>query len=129
MNVLEHIEDDEASLAHFFSILPSGGRVVLIVPALSPLYGTIDQALGHHRRYERDEIVHKLQRAGFLIEQTRFFNAPGILGWYLNSRLLKRRSVPHFQAQVNDFLVPLLRLEKHYRLPWGMSLLAVGRKT
>ena len=129
VNVLEHIEDDEASLAHFFSILPSGGRVVLIVPALSPLYGTIDQALGHHRRYERDEIVHKLQRAGFLIEQTRFFNAPGILGWYLNSRLLKRRSVPHFQAQVNDFLVPLLRLEKHYRLPWGMSLLAVGRKT
>ena len=129
VNVLEHIEDDEASIEHFFSILPSGGRVVLIVPALSPLYGTIDRAIGHYRRYERDEIVCKLQRAGFQIEKTRFFNALGILGWYLNSRVLKRRSVPYFQARINDFLVPLLRLEKYCCLPWGMSLLAIGRKT
>ena len=129
VNVLEHVEDDEASLQHFFSLLPSGGRVVLIVPALSRLYGTIDQAIGHYRRYEHTDIVHKLQRAGFQVEKTRFFNVLGIPGWYLNSRVLKRQSVPRFQARVNDFLVPLLRFEKHCSLPWGMSLLAVGRKT
>jgi len=128
LNVLEHIEDDEATLQHFFSILPSGGRVVLIVPALKPLYGTIDQAISHYRRYEQTEIAQKLRQAGFHVEKTQFFNTLGILGWYLNSRVFKRQSVPRFQARVNDFLVPLLRLEKYCQPPWGMSLLAVGEK-
>jgi hypothetical protein len=125
---LEHIEDDEATLQHFFSILPSGGRVVLIIPALKPLYGTIDKVIGHYRRYEQAEIEEKLRTAGFQIEKMQFFNTLGIPGWYLNSRILKRQSVPRFQARVNDFLVPLLRLEKYYQPPWGMSLLAVGKK-
>ena len=128
LNVLEHIEDDEATLQHFFSILPSGGRVVLIVPALKLLYGTIDQAISHYRRYEHTDIVQKLQRAGFQVEKTQFFNVLGILGWYLNSCVFKRQSVPRFQARVNDFLVPLLRLEQYCQPPWGMSLLAVGKK-
>ena len=35
LNVLEHIKDDEAVLNHFSQLLPPGGRVVIIVPALS----------------------------------------------------------------------------------------------
>ena len=62
------------------------------------------------------------------MKQTRFFNVLGTLGWDLNARLLKRKTVPGFQSRVNDWLVPLLRLEKYMRLPWGMSLLAVGWK-
>ena len=62
------------------------------------------------------------------VEKSRFFNSLGIPGWYLNACVLKRKSVPGFQARLNDWLVPLLRLEKHVKLPWGMSLLAVGRK-
>jgi SAM-dependent methyltransferase len=129
LNVLEHIEDDEKVLDHFFHLLPSDGRVVLIVPALKSLYGEIDKAIGHHRRYEKNEIIEKLKRAGFGVEEAKFFNLIGIPGWYLNSCLLKRKAVPGFQVRLNDFLVPLLRLEKNLALPWGMSLLAVGRKS
>ena len=128
LNVLEHIEDDQRTIDQFYSLLPVGGRVVLIVPALRPLYGAIDRAIGHHRRYERAEIGHKLRQAGFQVEELRFFNTLGIAGWYLNSCVFKRQTVPSFQARINDFLVPLLRFEKHLQLPWGMSLLAVGRK-
>jgi SAM-dependent methyltransferase len=128
LNVLEHIADDEAVLSQFSQLLPSGGRVVLIVPALMKLYGAIDQAIGHYRRYEKGEIVAKFERAGFRVEETRFLNLLGLPGWYLNSCLLKRKIVPGLQARLNDFLVPLLRLEKYFTLPWGMSLLAVGRK-
>jgi glycosyltransferase involved in cell wall biosynthesis len=127
-NVLEHIEEDEAVLSRFAQSLPSGGRVVLILPALQSLYGEIDKAIHHYRRYERDEIVTKLERAGFTVETTKFFNLAGVPGWYLNSRILKRRSVPGMQARLNSLLVPLLRLEKNFTLPWGMSLLAVGQK-
>lgn len=128
-NVLEHIEDDEAVLARFAQSLPSGGRVVLIIPALKRLYGEIDRAIHHYRRYDKEEIVTKLERAGFAVETTKFFNIAGVPGWYLNSCILKRKTVPGIQIRLNSLLVPLLRLEKHWSLPWGMSLLAVGRKS
>jgi glycosyltransferase involved in cell wall biosynthesis len=128
LNVLEHIQHDEAVLRHFFHLLPSGGRVVLIVPALRGLYGEIDEAIGHYRRYEKPEIVEKLKQAGFALEEVRFFNFLGMLAWYVNFCLLKRRTIPGLQACLHDFLVPVLCVEKHFSLPWGMSLLAVGRK-
>ncbi len=127
-NVLEHIDDDEAALTRFAQSLPSGGRVVLIIPALKGLYGAIDKAIHHYRRYDRAEIIEKLERAGLRVETTKFFNLAGVPGWYLNSCLLKRTTVPGLQARLNSLLVPLLRLEKHVSLPWGMSLLAVGQK-
>jgi len=128
-NVLEHIENDEATLAHFAQLLPAGGRVVLIVPAVKRLYGEIDKAIHHYRRYDKNEIIAKLERAGFAVEETRFMNLLGLPGWYLNSCLLKRKTVPGLQARLNGFLVPLLRFEKQFSLPWGMSLLAVGKKS
>lgn len=128
LNVLEHLKEDEAALERFSALLSPGARVVLILPALKRLYGELDKAIAHYRRYEKAEIEEKLRRAGFQVEETRFFNTPGILGWYVNSCVLKRKVVPSLQARFNDWLVPLLRLEKHLPLPWGMSLLVVGRK-
>jgi glycosyltransferase involved in cell wall biosynthesis len=128
LNVLEHIERDADALATFAALLPPGGRLVLQVPAMHALFGEIDRAIGHHRRYERDELVAALERQGFAIEAARYFNLPGILGWYLNSRLLRRRTVPGMQARLASALVPLLRLEQRRDLRRGMSLIVVGRK-
>ena len=126
-NVLEHVEDDRAALLAMRAILAPGGRVVLIIPALRQLYGAIDEAIGHYRRYTRPEIEEKLAAAGFAVEHVSYFNLIGVPGWFLNARLLRRRSVPGLQARLNDRLVPLLRLERRLRPPLGMSLLAVGR--
>src|SRR5262249_14655079 len=43
-NVLEHIEDDAAAVRRFRSVLPESGRLVLLVPALPQLYGSLDEA-------------------------------------------------------------------------------------
>jgi hypothetical protein len=102
--------------------------VVLIVPALPALYGAIDRAIGHLRRYSRAELEGKLAAAGFAVEHVRYFNVPGAIGWWLNARVLRRRTVPGFQAHLGDLLVPLLRLERRLRPGFGMSLLAVGRR-
>jgi SAM-dependent methyltransferase len=127
-NVLEHVEDDEAGLRQIFALLEPGGRVVLVVPMLRALYGQIDRAIHHYRRYERAEIEEKLVKAGFAVETTAPMNALGVPGWWLNSVLLRRRSVPGIQARINDWLAPWLRFEEKLGLPIGMSLLAVGRK-
>jgi glycosyltransferase involved in cell wall biosynthesis len=128
-NVLEHVEDDAAGLRQIHELLAPGGRLVLVVPMLRALYGEIDRAIGHHRRYQRAELVEKLEKAGFAVEHTQALNALGIPGWWLNSVLLRRRTVPGFQARLNDLLVPLVRLEQRLGLPVGMSLFAVARRT
>ncbi len=128
LNVLEHIENDSGALAAFASILPSGGRLVLQVPAMQAIYGEIDRAIGHFRRYERAPLQRLLEDAGFEVEQLQYFNVPGIVGWYINAVLLGRSTVPGLQARLVNFLVPLLRLEQKFSPPFGMALLAVGRK-
>src|SRR5712671_3535970 len=42
LNVLEHIEDDRAALRAMHDLLVPGGRLVLLVPSLRVLYGTLD---------------------------------------------------------------------------------------
>src|SRR5690349_21720540 len=54
LNVLEHIEQDGAALGAMRDLLQPGGRLVLLVPSLRALYGTLDEALGHFRRYVPD---------------------------------------------------------------------------
>ena len=126
-NVLEHIEDDRAALDAIRNVLLPGGRVVLIIPALQALYGEIDRAIHHYRRYSAEEIREKLAAAGLDVEHLSYFNMLGVPGWWLNAGLLRRKTVPGFQARVNDLLVPWLRLERTFGPPVGMSLLAVGR--
>ena len=79
------------------AVLEPGGRLILIVPALARLYGTLDENLHHFRRYEKPELEQKIRDAGFVMEDCRFLNRPGILGWYVNGRILRRRVLPRGQ--------------------------------
>ena len=50
-NVLEHIPDDAARCAAMARALRPGGRLMALVPAHPRLYGSLDRAYGHERRY------------------------------------------------------------------------------
>ncbi len=63
------------------------------------------------------------------MERTQFFNRLGVLGWYVNSVLLKRTKVPGFQLRLQNLLVPVLRAEAALPLPFGLSLIAVARRS
>jgi SAM-dependent methyltransferase len=126
LNVLEHIEDDRASLRAMHHLLQPGGRLVLLVPALRPLYGTLDEALGHCRRYVPAELSDKLRAAGFHLRHLEYFNLAGVPGWWVAGRVLRRRLIPTGALRWYEALVPLFRLER--LLPWriGQSLIAIG---
>jgi len=128
LNVLEHIENDTATLADLFEVLAPGGRLILIVPALARLYGSLDEHLRHFRRYEKVELESKIRDAGFVLEECRFLNRPGILGWYVNGKLLRRRVLPRGQLAAFKLLMPLLKREEANPPSVGMSLLAIARK-
>jgi SAM-dependent methyltransferase len=126
LNVLEHVAADVAALNGMRSLLTAGGRVVLLVPALPAIYGTLDAALGHVRRYTASELRTKVRGAGFRLLHLEYFNLGGVLGWWLTGRVLRRTMIPRSSLRLYDLLVPLFRLER--LLPWriGQSLIAVG---
>ena len=129
-NVLEHIPDDASAVRRFRQILPPGGRVVILVPALPQLFGAIDEAVGHHRRYTPATLRAVLEENGFAVEKLEWMNLVGMPGWFVNSRLLRRRAVPKLQLKLYDTLAPLFaQAESHVTLPVGMSLFAVARAT
>ncbi len=127
-NVLEHIEQDEKALKNIFDLLEPNGRLLLLVPSHPWLYGSLDRHLDHHRRYGKRELKNKLETMGFKVIFLEYFNRAGTLGWFLNSRILRRKRLPSFQLRMYNFLVPLLKLEKFFPLPFGTSLLAIAEK-
>jgi SAM-dependent methyltransferase len=126
LNVLEHIDDDISALHAIRRLLAPAGRLVLLVPALPALYGTIDRALGHHRRYKRAGLADLLQATGFRPAHIEYFNIAGIPGWWFAGRVLRRDLIPGGSLKLYDALVPLFRLERF--IPWrvGQSLIAIG---
>jgi SAM-dependent methyltransferase len=126
-NVVEHIEDDLGTVRTMRSLLVPGGRAVILVPALQSIYGTLDRELGHYRRYSPSRLRLLLERAGLVVEQLRWFNRVGVFGWWFNGRVRGVSRIPLDQLRTFDRLVPLLRLERFLPLPFGQSLIAVGR--
>lgn len=127
-NVLEHLPNDADVLKQFFQILEEGGHCIIIVPAEPRLFGEIDQAVGHYRRYTVADLVAKMEAAGFQVVFTRQFNRLGAAGWFVSSKVLRRRQLDPRSMRWFGRITPLAKLLDYF-LPWpGMSLIVVGRK-
>lgn len=129
VNVLEHVRADRAALRRLRALLGRQGRLVLIVPALPCLFGAVDRAVGHYRRYTRRTLNRRLHQAGFAIERQRYMNCFGIFTWWFSGRVLRRASLNPRLCRALDRLVPgLERLERWGAPPAGQSLVTICRK-
>lgn len=130
VNVLEHIRDDALFLRSAHEALKEGGTLLLFVPALAWLYGSLDEAAGHFRRYEKASLKRKIEGAGFRLLRLSFFNFPGILSWLLAVKLFRIRTLSRSQVVFYDrWVVPWLSaVEGRWEPPLGQSLLAVAQK-
>ena len=128
LNVLEHVEDDLLGLRNIHSTLRPGGRAIVLVPQGQSVFGTLDQALGHFRRYSRSELESKMKASGFRLEQMLEFNRITYPGWFISGRILRRTTFSRFQLSVFDRLVPLWR-RIDGALPWPpTSIIGVAVK-
>jgi SAM-dependent methyltransferase len=134
LDVLEHLEDDLHVLRTFWTVLQPGGRLLLKVPAHPFLYGAIDEASLHFRRYRRRDLHVVLERAGFRVERVAYMNMAATVPYFVKSRLLRRRtnfsnSIDPERLGLYNRLVPWLeRAERVLPVVFGLSLIAVGRK-
>jgi glycosyltransferase involved in cell wall biosynthesis len=128
MHVLEHAEEDGQALANLYRALAPGGRAILLVPQGPWLYGSLDRAMGHCRRYTRRELVEKCERAGFAMARVLSFNRAGWLPWLVNGRVLRRRRIDKLQLKLYDSLIwAWRRVDPLLPMP-GLSIIAVARK-
>jgi SAM-dependent methyltransferase len=126
LNVVEHIEDDAGTLRTMGGLVGPGGRVIILVPALQAIFGSLDEELGHFRRYSRASLGSAFRAGGLRVEQMFWFNRVGVAGWWLNACLRRVKRIPLDQLKAFDRLVPLLRFERLLPLPFGQSLIAIG---
>jgi SAM-dependent methyltransferase len=129
MNVLEHIENDLATLLALRRRLVPNGKVVVLVPAGQWAFGHTDKRLGHYRRYGKNDARHLFKEAGLSLQTIRFYNFIGIWAWWWNARVSRLESQSDNQIRIFDkWLVPVIaRIEKHIRPPLGQSLLLIGQ--
>jgi SAM-dependent methyltransferase len=129
LNVLEHIRDDEQTLESFRDLLTDNGRLILLCPAHPRLYGTMDQHLGHFRRYSRKGLEALLVRIGFKPVAGFHFNSFSVPGWFINGKILGRRHASPAQIRIVELVVPFFRFwEDRIKLPFGLSILTIARK-
>ena len=91
LNVVEHVEDDLLALRNIRSALEPGGRAVVLVPQDQSVYGTLDEVLGHYRRYSAAQLRKRMEEAGFEVERVFEFNQVTRPGWWLNGRIHNRQ--------------------------------------
>jgi SAM-dependent methyltransferase len=128
LNVVEHLADDRGAMMSIRSALDAGGRAIILVPCGPGLYGTLDEVLGHQRRYTRQSLEKLVISADFELEKMIEFNRVGVVAWWLNGRLLRRRTFGLWQIKMLNFMTPVFRaVDKVLPLP-PLSLIAVIRK-
>jgi SAM-dependent methyltransferase len=128
LNVVEHLENDLGALRNIFDALEENGRAIVLVPCGPGLYGTLDKVLGHYRRYTEAQVADLAARAGFHVETLLSFNRFGSPAWWLNGRLLQRKTFGLWQIKMLNFLTPLVRvIDRFLPLP-PLSIIAVLRK-
>lgn len=134
LDVLEHIEEDRASLASIKRKLAPGGRILLTVPANEWMWSAHDAAHHHHRRYSKSGLRSVIEEAGLKIELLSHFNSllfPVAAAARIAGKLAGKKesddTLP--PAPVNSLLRGIFGLERHLvgriPLPAGVSLVAL----
>ena len=140
LDVLEHIDDDGASLHTLQNLLAPGGYLVLTVPAFPFLWSPHDEEHHHKRRYRAAGLQKIIQSTGLMLCYISYFNTwlfPMVAAFRLVRRVFPANEVGHDvqlpNPVVNRMLKALFSSECYWigrhKMPFGVSLLAVARKT
>jgi SAM-dependent methyltransferase len=127
-NVIEHIADDGAVLTRLRELLAPEGKLLLLVPAHPRLFGQLDRAFEHYRRYTVPGLRALLDVNGLRPLEVRYVNPVGGVGWFVASRTTRSSSIPKQQLRLFDRAVPVLRTVDRVRLPFGLSVWAVAER-
>jgi SAM-dependent methyltransferase len=135
LDVLEHIEDDVASLTSLANRLSPGGKLLITVPAMPWLWARHDELHHHKRRYTRTSLRKTIEAAGLSVEHINYFNTilfPLAVAQRLSEKFLATDSAPAAQPGfiLNRAFQTAFGSERHFvgsiPMPFGLSLFAMA---
>jgi hypothetical protein len=126
-NVIEHIKDDMNALVNIAKI-ESIRKGVFIVPGISSLYNEIDKSLGHYRRYNKENFSKLLSESGFRVINLFSFNKVGVIGWFVQGSILKKKTIGVTNMKIYNHIFPLIKILDQYIPFHGLSIAAVVEK-
>lgn len=127
LDVLEHFSDDAEFVRKARALLAPRGRLVLKVPAQTRLFGAMDRASGHYRRYDESGLVELLEREGFRTLALRHMNPAGAWGYRFKRERPTNfsRSISPAKLRIANVLMPLFAALDHVPGLEGLSLIGV----
>jgi SAM-dependent methyltransferase len=137
LDVIEHIENDIIALMNLYSLLNPGGTLILSVPANKWIYGRRDKNVGHFRRYNRKELIKKIEDAGFTINSIRYWDFIGIFPVLLFEKIFSLPVDETVRYSRNMFISKIFHnvlnmwftlVENNISFPVGLTLIAVCKK-
>lgn len=137
LDLIEHIENDIASLQEFNRILKKGGYALLTVPAFNSLFGTHDLINEHKRRYQLKELKNKLECAGFKIIKISYYNSLLFLPILIAKLIKKLTKDNHDHLYRENYIVNFALnkifsseslILKHFNMPIGASIICLAQK-
>ena len=128
INVLEYVKDPAVVIQAAAGVLKPGGSLVVLAPQSQALFGTLDQALGHRRRFSEAQLRALFEQHGLAVRDIRHLNKIATLGWWFYGRVLRMSRINKFMLKIFDKTVWIWRhLDGVVPLP-GLSLVAVATK-
>ncbi|MCA2213186.1 class I SAM-dependent methyltransferase [Jidongwangia harbinensis] len=73
-DILEHITEDHLAAEEIVRVLRPGGTALIAVPCDMRLWSAHDEAVGHVRRYERDELLRLVAKSGLVVDSIGSWN-------------------------------------------------------
>jgi SAM-dependent methyltransferase len=130
LDVIEHVDDDTATVTEMSRVVSSNGAVVLSVPAFQGLWSEHDVAVGHRRRYSKRAVGELVQKSELTpSESTCFFSYLAPPAWLLRHR---RRHLGGEGVLTRRAARMLSRAERRWlrrkTMPFGTSLLVIASK-
>ena len=137
-DVIEHIDDDAASIASIGRLLKPGGKFVMTVPAHQWMWSAHDTVNHHKRRYSRRTLTALIEGSPLKLDRVGYFNSllfPVAVAERLASKAMGKDGgdleLP--PAPLNTALKRTFAAERHLvgriPLPPGLSLFAVASAT
>lgn len=122
LDVLEHVEEDRASLESIAARLKPGGRILLTVPAHPWMWSAHDVVNHHKRRYTKSGLRAVIEAAGLKVELLSYFNSllfPLAAAARLAGRVTGKED--------SDDRLPPAPVNKAFEFLFGLERYALGR--
>jgi len=129
MDILEHIQDDDAFVKKAKARLRPCGLFIIKVPAQSKLFSEIDRASGHYRRYDKRKLRKLFEANGFSPVKLIYMNPVGSFVYRMKNSRRTTFSKTFSRNQLRMINLIMMFLPVLDRVPGlkGLSLIGIFR--